>query len=207
MILNIMFKRILFLPVILFIICTNVYAFSVTGSQGYGLFGFDPKHTFGLASIMSAGIRFNEYFEIKYFSVDTSFRMPVLPFRLVDAKYMPFTDSQGRTNYTFFDSDLIGINLSYPLHKYFIPSLYYGIGRGKIFAVTLDNSPQDTVSMTMKHDFIQVLNPSVRANFNITDTLVISPTIGAMFFYMNDNLPYRHAYSYFMAVSVFYQLF
>ena len=74
--------------IFLFLFSLPVFAsFEVTGGQGYGSFSLAGAGNLKAASIMYAGVKFSKYVEFKYVSLDTSIRMPLLPFRLFDVNY------------------------------------------------------------------------------------------------------------------------
>jgi hypothetical protein len=187
---------------------SSLFSVSITGTQGYSAFGLDMREKFSLASVMSAGVRFNKYFEIRYLSLDTSLRMPVLPFRVIDVKYNKHITSDNRVGYLFFDSDIIGAEFSYPLDDYLIFSFYYGIGRGKMSEVTMYGSPDNLDSIIRRQDIIHVVNPSIKTSFTtpLGKALVFLPTLGAMVFYMGDKLQFKRAYAFYLALSLFYEL-
>ena len=120
----------------LMLIPSTGFAISVVGGQGYGSFRLSGAGSTSLASVMSVGVRFNKYIELKYLSMDTSFRMPLLPLRLADINYSSHILPNGDTSYIYYDSDVLGVSLSLPFTEKIGMSAMYGYGRAKIYNFT-----------------------------------------------------------------------
>jgi outer membrane protein assembly factor BamA len=178
--------------------------FDIAGGQGYGSFNLAGTGNTKAASIMYAGIRFNRYIEFKYLSLDTSIRMPVLPFRLFDVNYNKRTTG-GFTKYTSYDSDVFGLNFSLPINNIWSVSALYGLGRSKITEVT-QNGAGDDDAATLHKGLVHVVDLQTSMSFNWGESFIVSPMIGWMIHFLDNKSSYANASSVYAAVTVSYLL-
>ena len=186
--------------VALFFIPGFVYAIGVTGGQGYGVFRLSGGEANSLASVMTASIKFNRYIAIKYLSLDTSFRMPVLPLRLVDIKYGQKPNGQ----YTSYDSDVFGLSLTLPFNDFVELSAFYGLGRSRIYAVTETAGSDPTA--TIHKGLIHAFNSELTFNIPVWKVLMCSPGAGVIMHFLDKDSAYSNALSWYLALSVSYIL-
>lgn len=169
---------------------------SVFAGQGYGAFRLSGAHDTNLASIMIAGIKFSRYFDFRYMSVDTSLRMPVLPFRIVDIKYKKAGDT-----YTYYDSDVFGLSFTVPFSEHIKLGLMYGIGKSKIYEMTGLGSGEYTA--TIHKGLIHAVNAELVGMFRMK-MLLISPSLGMMTHFLDKDAGYDNAMTCYIALSVSY---
>lgn len=192
-----MIKKILLIITFVVMLPSSAIAgVSVFGGQGYGAFRLSGADSVSLSSIMIAGIKFSEYFDFRYMSMDTSLRMPVLPFRIVDIKYNKVGDT-----YTAYDSDMFGLSFNIPFTSYFKLGLLYGLGKSKITSMTKQVSGD--YSAIIHKGFMQALNFELVWSMPL-DMLLISPKIGVITHFLDDKSGYNNAASYYLAVSLTY---
>jgi hypothetical protein len=169
---------------------------SVFGGQGYGAFRLAGASSVNLSSIMIAGIKFSEYFDFRYLSLDTALRMPVLPFRVLDIKY----NKNGDT-YTSYDSDVFGISFNIPVTERFKIGLLYGLGKSEIGNLTKQSSG-DYIA-TIHKSFIQAFNAELTWTMPF-EMFIVSPKIGMLMHFLDKDSGYDNAASYYGAVSITY---
>ncbi len=193
------------LIIFLFAFCLPAFAsFDIAGGQGYGSFRLAGAGSTKAASIMYAGVRFSKYVELKYVSLDTSIRMPLLPFRLFDTNYNKRTEG-GLTKYTSYDSDVFGLNFSLPINDLWSVSALYGLVRAKIPEVTDEGSGNDDLAIIHK-GLIQVLDIQTSMNFKWGESFLVSPAVGFMMHFLDNKSNYSNAASVYGAVTVSYLL-
>ncbi|MCX6112639.1 MAG: hypothetical protein NTY22_05055 [Proteobacteria bacterium] len=179
------------------------FAISIVGGQGYGTFRLSGAGSTSLASIMTVGVKFNKYIELKYLSLDTSFRMPVLPFRIYDVNYNNHVMPNGDTNYIYYDSDVFGLSLSLPFTENIGISAMYGLGRAKIYSFTKTPGIDDPTAV-LHRGLVQVFNSDVHINIPIWDPIVLTPAIGTMMYFLDSKSGYSNAMSWYFMVSASY---
>ena len=196
-------RKYLLILTLCFFIPASSFAISVVGGQGYGSFRLSGAGSTSMGSIMTVGVRFNKYIELKYLSLDTSIRMPVMPFRLYDLKYASATDSNGDTHYTYYDSDVMGLNLTLPVTNRIGWSVLYGFGRAITSRLTQVVGVTDPTA-TIHKGAVHVFSSDVHADFQIGKTLVLTPAIGTMVHFLDKDAAYKNAMSWYTTVSVCY---
>jgi len=169
---------------------------SVFGGQGYGAFRLSGAGHPNLSSVIIAGIKFSEYLDFRYMSLDTALRMPVLPFRAMDVKY----NKRGNT-YTSYDSDVLGLSFNIPITNNIRLGLLYGAGRSEITELT--EQPSGDYTAVIHEGFLQAFNAELAMTVPFR-MLLISPKIGVLTHFLDDKSGYNNAMSYYLAVSVAY---
>jgi hypothetical protein len=193
------------LIILLFAFCVPAFAsFDITGGQGYGSFRLAGAGNTKAASMMYAGIRFSRYIELRYISIDTSIRMPLLPFRLFDVNYNKRTEG-GFTKYTSYDSDVFGLNFSLPINDVWSISAIYGLGRSKITEVTEKGSGEDDLAI-IHRGLVQLVDIHTSMCFKWGESFLVSPTLGFMMHFLDNKSNYSNAASVYGAVTVSYLL-
>ena len=195
--------RKLFIVLLLLVVPSLCHALSVTAGQGYGTFRLSGAGDTTAASIMSVGVKFNKYIELKYLSLDTSIRMPVLPFRLWDVNYNTHTASNGSRTYIYYDSDVFGLSLSLPFKDLWGISAMYGYGRVRISSITATpgvNNPNAVLYYGPAH----VFNSTVYFNIPVWKILLFTPSLGTMMHFLESKSGYSNAMSWYFTVSVTY---
>jgi len=193
------------LIIILFTFSVPVFAmFDIEGGQGYGTFKLAGAGDTKAASIMYAGLKFNKYIEFRYISLDTSIRMPVLPFRLFDVNYNKRTQG-GSVKYTTYDSDVFGLNFSLPINNIWSISVLYGLGRSKTTEVTVGSSDDDDTA-TIHKGLVQVVDIQTSMSFKWGESFLVSPSAGWMMHFLDNKSKYANASSVYAALTVSYLL-
>ena len=180
-------------------------AFDVVGGQGYGTFRLTGAGSTNGASIMYVGVKFNKYIELRYVSLDTSIRMPVLPFRLYDINYHLRNDG-GVNKYTYYDSDVFGVNLTLPVNDHWSISALYGLGRSRISEITKNATPSGDDLTVLHMGLIQLVDIQTAMHFRMNEVLLLSPTVGCMIHFLDSKSAYSNALSVYTAVTVTYLL-
>jgi len=178
---------------------------NVVGGQGYGVFRLAGAGSTNASSIMYVGVQLNKYIEFKYVSLDTSIRMPVLPFRLYEVKYHERSEG-GVNKYTYYDSDVFGLNLTLPINDHWSISGLYGLGRSRISEVTPNGAASGDDLVTLHKGLIQLVDIQTSMHFKLNDVLLISPAIGGMVHFLDRKSTYSNALSIYGAVTVSYLL-
>ena len=200
-----MMKKRLLIVALLFSSSPLFAMLQVAGGQGYGSFRLAGAGSTKAASVLYAGIKFCKYFELRYSSLDTSLRMPVLPFRLVELKYNE--KNNGRVNtYTAYDSDVFGLNVLLPLTERWQFSVLYGIGRSKISQITQNGAPNDNDLAVIHRGLIHAVDVQTTYNFKVMDVFFLSPKIGVLTHFLDGKSGYSNAMSIYAAMSVSYLL-
>jgi len=176
------------------------HAISIVGGQGYSAFRLSGAGVTSLASVMTASVKFNRYIAIKYLSLDTSFRMPVLPFRLVDIKYAYKTNG----TYTTYDSDVFGLALTLPFSDFVELSAFYGLGRSRVYTVTEISGSDPTA--VMHKGLIHAFNSELTFNIPVWKVLQCSPGAGVIIHFLDKNAGFKNALAWYAALSVSYIL-
>ena len=191
--------------ILLFAFSLPAFAFiDVEGGQGYGSFGLAGAGNTKAASIIYAGIKFSKYIEFKYLSLDTSIRMPVLPFRLFDVNYNKRTEG-GHIKYTSYDSDVFGLNFSLPITEFWSVSALYGLGRSKITEVTQQGVGDDDLA-TIHKGLVQAVDIQTSMCFKWGESFLVSPSVGWMIHFLDNKSAYSNANSVYAALTVSYAL-
>jgi len=180
-------------------------AFSVIAGQGYGTFRLSGAGSTSLSSIMTVGIQFNKYIGLKYLSLDTSIRMPVMPFRLYDMKYAGYKDALGNDRYTYYDSDVVGLNLTLPFADVFGVSVLYGFGRARVYDITQVPGAVDPTARIHK-GAVHVFNADAHMDIPWGRVLLFTPHLGTMMHFLDKDAGYKNAMSWYFTVSVSYLL-
>jgi hypothetical protein len=180
-------------------------AVEVVGGQGYGSFRLAGAGSTSAASIMYVGVKFNKYIELRYVSLDTSIRMPVLPFRLYDINYNARSDG-GVNKYTYYDSDVFGINLTLPVNDHWSISALYGLGRSRISEITKNATALGDFFTVLHMGLIQLVDIQTAMHFKVSDAFVVSPALGCMVHFLDSKSAYSNALSVYSAVTVSYLL-
>lgn len=175
---------------------TSFAGISIFGGQGYGVFRLSGAGHPNISSVIVAGIKFSEYIDFRYMSLDTSLRMPVLPFRAVDIKY----NKRGDT-YTSYDSDVLGLSFNIPLWSGFRLGLMYGAGRSEITDLT--KQPSGDYTAYIHEGFMQAFNAELGMTIPFR-MFLISPKIGVLTHFLDSDSGYNNAMSYYLSVSVSY---
>jgi hypothetical protein len=178
---------------------------NIVGGQGYGTFRLAGAGTTNASSVMYVGVQFNKYIELRYSSLDTSIRMPVLPFRLYDTNYHLRSEG-GANKYTYYDSDVFGINLTLPITSRWSVSALYGLGRSRISEITKNGAPSGDDLAVMHMGLIQAVDIQTTMHFKLNEVLLISPSIGCMIHFLDKKSAYNNALSVYTAVTVSYLL-
>jgi hypothetical protein len=179
------------------------FAISVVAGQGYGTFRLSGAGATSMASVMSVGVQFNKYIEIKYMSLDTSIRMPVMPFRLYDMKYSGYTDAAGSEHYVYYDSDVVGLSLTLPIADVFGWSVLYGFGRARVSNITQAVGAVDPTA-TLHRGPVHVFNTDVHMDIPWGRVLLITPHAGAIMHFLDKDAGYKNAMSWYATVSISY---
>jgi len=191
--------------IFLFVFSLPLFAFfDIAAGQGYGSFMLSGAGNTKAASIMYVGVRFSRYIELKYVSLDTSIRMPVLPFRLFETNYNKRTEG-GYTKYTSYDSDIFGLNLSLPINDVWSISALYGLGRAKITQIT-ENGSGDNDLATIHRGLVQVVDLQTSMCFKWGEFFLVTPAIGWMLHFLDNKSGYSNAASVYGAVTISYLL-
>ncbi len=192
--------------ILVLLLCSSpLFAINIVGGQGYGAFRLAGAGSTNASSVMYVGLQFNRYIEFRYISLDTSVRMPVLPFRLYDTQYHSRSEG-GKDKYTYYDADIFGINLSLPINEHWSVSALYGLGRSRISEITKDAASQGDDVATMHMGLIQAVDIQTSMHFKMTDSLLITPMVGGMIHFLDNKSAYSNAVSIYAAVRVAYIL-
>ena len=181
------------------------FAINVVGGQGYGTFRLSGAGSTSLASVMNVGVKFNKYIELKYLSLDTSFRMPVLPLRLLDINYNSHLMPNGDNTYIYYDSDILGVSLSLPFTEKMGMSVMYGYGRAKIYKFIRTPGVEDPTA-TLHKGPVHVFNSDVHMDMPAWGPIVFTPAIGTMMHFLDSKSGYSNAMSWYLTVSASYSL-
>jgi hypothetical protein len=198
-------KFILVFCLSLFFTPVTLSAVTLVAGQGYGSFRLSGAGSTSLASIMTVGLKFNKYIELKYLSLDTSIRMPVMPFRLYDMKYAGSKDALGNDKYTYYDSDVVGLSLSFPFTDTFGISALYGFGRARVYENTQLVGAVDSTA-TIHKGAVHVFNMELYMDILWGRVLIFTPHLGTMMHFLDKNAGYKNAMSWYLTVSVSYLL-
>ena len=194
------------LPLILttLLLPLNVFAISFTGGQGYGLVSLLKNANPSFVSYISAGIKLNKYLEFEYKSIDTSVRIPALPFRLVDVKYNKSIDSNGNETYIFYDTDTCGLSITLPISDFIYIKLLYGVGRGKIYEATVNSNTSYSVNLIKF--FMQTISFELERPIKVSKSFMFYPKLGYITHFIHDAGIYKKAHSLYLALSVSYTI-
>lgn len=187
----------------LFFIPQTLSAMKLVAGQGYGSFRLSGAGSTGLASLMTVGLKFNKYIELKYLSLDTSIRMPVMPFRLYDTKYAGYKDPLGNDRYISYDSDVVGLSVSFPFTDTFGISALYGFGRARLYEITQTVGAVDSTA-TIHTGPVHVLNMDLYMDIPWGRVLLFTPHFGTMMHFLDKDAGYKNAMSWYFTVSVSY---
>ncbi len=169
---------------------------SVFAGQGYGSFRLSGAGSSNMASVMLAGIKFSEYFDFRYMSLDTSLRMPLLPFRIIDMRY-----AKSGNTYTYYDSDVFGLSFNIPFNEHIRFGLMYGLGKLKIYEMTEQSSGEYTANI--HKGLLHAVNAELVGTFDL-NVLRFSPTIGVLTHFLDKDAGYDNAMSIYLGLSVSY---
>ncbi|MBN1113819.1 MAG: hypothetical protein JXA66_00620, partial [Oligoflexia bacterium] len=106
--------------------------------------------------------------------------------------------------YIYYDTDIFGPKFSLPMGSRFSFSLYYGIGRAKIYETTL--SGDSDYSINLVKSLLHALCVEIVYSTRLTDRIALYPVAGFFMHFLDNAGGYRRAYTAFFAVSGGYAL-